>query len=111
MNDKNSNMVEGASRLIRKDWQKFFLIVLLILSLSYLAWDFWGKQKNNWMSRGYAVAVSELIEAANDPNCSPFPVRFDERSVYLINYDCLLGEDGSADVTNGLFLDEDDLLE
>ncbi len=111
MNDNRSNL-SGVGKLIKRDWQKSLLVILLVLSLSYLAWDFWGKQKDNWMLRGYAVAISELIEVANDPACSPFPVQFDEQTVNLINYECLLEEGDSADIINGLFVpDESDLFQ
>ncbi len=103
MNDNRSSR-SRVGELIKKDWQKSLLIILLVLSLSYLAWDFWGKQKDNWMLRGYAVAIGELVEVANDPACSPFPVQFDEQTVNLINYECLLEEGDSVDITNGLFI-------
>ncbi|MBZ1356459.1 MAG: hypothetical protein KY054_01650 [Candidatus Nealsonbacteria bacterium] len=65
------------------------LSILLIISLSFISVIIWRNTKNFLISQGYAMAVSNLIDAAENEDCAPFPVHLEERSVQLINIDCL----------------------
>ena len=68
---------------------KVSLILAFILLFSYFAWDMSLKVRNSFLFQGYGIAISELMVAAEDPQCQPFPVLVNEKTVYLIIIECL----------------------
>ncbi len=68
---------------------KVSLIVVFALLFLYFAWDVSLKVRNSLLFQGYGIAISELVTVAEDPQCQPFPVFVDGRTIYLINVECL----------------------
>ena len=64
-------------------------VVLLVLSLGYVIWDLYNKTRISLFNSGYAQAVSDMIDQAENEQCAPFPIFFEERQVQLINVQCL----------------------
>ncbi len=65
------------------------LVVLLALSVSYVAWDIAGKIRVGLFWQGYELAVREIIREAKNKECRPFSVFTEEERVELINIECL----------------------
>ncbi|MEK7519362.1 MAG: hypothetical protein AAB565_01045 [Patescibacteria group bacterium] len=74
-----------------------FLIILLLVALSYISWQNWIKIRNSIFLSGYSSAIQALITTAENEKCETFPVFLDEKTVNLINVKCLkvLGGEGN----------------
>ena len=80
--------------------QKILIIVLIIIVIglsSYFAVDLFGKYKNDVMLQGYSLAIGELMTSAENENCEPFSVYYDNKTINLINVSCLQ-QTGTEDV-------------
>ena len=73
------------------------LIVLLVIFLSYFIYDMLNKQRNILLLEGYTMAVNELISSAENESCDIFSVYAGEKSVNLINVDCLSSNNEEAE--------------
>jgi hypothetical protein len=67
----------------------FVLVTLLVLSLSYVAFDFALKVRNRVVFQGYKQAISEIITEAEKESCEPIRIYFEEKEVYIVNAECL----------------------
>jgi hypothetical protein len=67
----------------------FVLVALLVLSLSYVAFDFAKKIRNRVIFQGYKQAISEIITEAEKEGCEPIRIYFEEKEVYIVNAECL----------------------
>jgi hypothetical protein len=65
------------------------LIVLLILSVSYVARDVAIKHQNTVLLQGYQLAVKNLVIQAKNDECQPVPLFFNDEEVTVINIECL----------------------
>lgn len=84
------NKIKPRNKKMNK--QKILIISLIIIVLAlatYFVIDMFGKYKNSVLLQGYSVAVQELMTSAENENCEPFSVYFENKTINLINVDCL----------------------
>ncbi len=69
---------------------KTALTVLVILLVLYVATDIAQRIRNRIVFQGYSFAIQQLVELAE--NCEPFDVRTEDKTIFLINIECLQEE-------------------
>ncbi len=69
---------------------KTALIVLVILLVLYVATDIAQRIRDRIVFQGYSLAIQQLVELAE--NCEPFDVRTEDKTIFLINIECLQEE-------------------
>lgn len=69
------------------------LFLYVIASAIYIAQDTWATFKATQIQKAFAdgrrMAIEQVIEQAQNPNCQPFSVFADEKQTQLINVGCL----------------------
>ncbi len=65
------------------------LIVMLVLSFSYVVYDVSMGVRNNLIYSGYEIAIHELISQAENERCEPFSIFYEDKNINLVNVDCL----------------------
>lgn len=96
MEEKKEVEINKVSLNDKKDWQKPLLFVMVVILFSYIGWGMANEKVSEVVNEarfdGYSIAISELVDAAENENCNPFPVNFKDKKVTLINIDCLIQE-------------------
>lgn len=69
--------------------KKLLLFLLIALLAGYVLRDVYLRTVSNFQLQGYAIAVNELVEQAENRECLPFNIFFGEKKITLINVDCL----------------------
>jgi hypothetical protein len=76
-------------KITKKNIVTTFLIILLVLSVSYVARDMAIKYQNTVLWQGYQSAVRDLVIQAKNEECQPVPLLFNDEEVTVINIECL----------------------
>ena len=72
--------------------KKALFILLVFFLVGYILYDVSLKTVNNLRTQGYYTAINETIIQAEGEDCQPFRVFLGEKSVDLINVNCLQEE-------------------
>ena len=80
--------------MIKEKFLIIILVVLLLIALSYIGWQFWIGISNSIFRTGYSSAVEQLMTTAENEKCEPFPIFLGEKTIYLINVKCLEEQTG-----------------
>ena len=51
-----------------------------------------NKARSAVLLEGYSMAINELIVSAENESCEPFSVYVGDKTIRLINVDCLMSE-------------------
>lgn len=71
------------------------LVVWLIFSILYVINGEYKRLKNLVYQRGLQDAVVQVLEQAS--KCQPFPIRYKDTTVQLINFECLQAPEGQPE--------------
>ena len=88
----------------------FLLLMWFVLSLWYIVDNEIAQFKNielyNADANARTETVNKLIQEAENEQCSPFPVYSDDKTIYLVNVNCLKVADNGTDTTTNQMIEE-----
>lgn len=90
--DKIQILIFKTMNLKNIPWKKVLTIFYITLISAYILWDLGNRTVNLFRSQGYERAVFDLINQAENENCSPFTIIMENKRIELVNVNCLQNE-------------------
>ena len=82
--------------------KKILIIIFAVLIIAYVIWDISVKLVNYLRLQGYEIAIMEMVREAENKECAPFGIFVEDKTINLINIDCLETADNTQEFDDEL---------
>ena len=89
--------------------KKITLIILIAFFSLYFLWDISVKAVDGFRSQGYRLAVTQMMNEAENEDCLPFNIFMDDKEVNLINVECLQATNDGENLITDEMIPEDNV--
>jgi hypothetical protein len=73
--------------------KKVLVYIIILFLTGYFLYDVSIKRINDFRLQGYQIAVQELAKQAENEGCYPFEIFLGEKTIELININCLKSQE------------------